>query len=122
MQVNPFDRRTRGWYTISLDTVRGAVILAIVAAFGFGTAVAKTVGAGLVDPADATELAVVAALLAAITWNLITWYRGIPSSSSHALIGGIMGAAIAHGGVAAPNWLASARSPPSAQLRSGATR
>src|SRR5216117_263565 len=71
-----------------------------------GTAVAKTVGAGLVDPKEATELAVVAALMAAITWNLITWYRGIPSSSSHALIGGILGAAIARAGWGAPNWLA----------------
>jgi len=71
-----------------------------------GTAVAKTVGAGLVDPKEATELAVVAALMAAITWNLITWYRGIPSSSSHALIGGILGAAIARSGWGIPNWLA----------------
>jgi PiT family inorganic phosphate transporter len=69
-----------------------------------GTAVAKTVGAGLVDPNQATDLAVVATLLAAITWNLITWYRGIPSSSSHALIGGILGAAIAQSGLGAPHW------------------
>lgn len=71
-----------------------------------GTAVAKTIGSGLVAAKDATEHAVVAALLAAIAWNLITWYRGIPSSSSHALIGGILGAAIAHAGFDAPNWLA----------------
>jgi PiT family inorganic phosphate transporter len=71
-----------------------------------GTAVAKTVGAGLVDPTKATTLAVVATLLAAITWNLLTWYRGIPSSSSHALIGGILGAAIAQSGFGAPDWLA----------------
>lgn len=71
-----------------------------------GTAVAKTVGAGLVDPRQANELAVVTALLAAISWNLFTWYRGIPSSSSHALIGGILGAAIAQAGLGAPNWLA----------------
>src|SRR5919199_3375862 len=58
-----------------------------------GTAVAKTVGAGLVDPKLATEVAVAAALIGAILWNLITWYYGIPSSSSHALIGGILGAA-----------------------------
>ena len=48
----------------------------------------------------------VATLLAAISWNLITWYRGIPSSSSHALIGGILGAAIAQGGFGAPDWMA----------------
>ena len=69
-----------------------------------GTAVAKTVGAGLVDAQQASTLAVVATLLAAITWNLITWYRGIPSSSSHALIGGILGAAIAQSGLGAPHW------------------
>ena len=69
-----------------------------------GTAVAKTVGAGLVDPKEATQTAVIASLLAAITWNLITWYQGIPSSSSHALIGGILGAAIAHSGFATPKW------------------
>jgi PiT family inorganic phosphate transporter len=71
-----------------------------------GTAVAKTVGSGLIDPARASTLAVVATLLAAISWNLITWYRGIPSSSSHALIGGILGAAIAQAGFGAPDWMA----------------
>jgi PiT family inorganic phosphate transporter len=69
-----------------------------------GTAVAKTVGAGLVDPKLATEVAVAAALSGAIVWNLITWYYGIPSSSSHALIGGILGAAIAEAGIASPKW------------------
>src|SRR2546421_8953956 len=64
-----------------------------------GTSVAKTVGSGLVDPKLATEVAVAAALIGAIIWNLITWYYGIPSSSSHALIGGILGAAIAEGGL-----------------------
>src|SRR5437870_5302145 len=83
--------------------------IAMAAFFNFvggvsGTAVAKTVGAGLVDPKLATEVAVVAALVAAIIWNLITWYYGIPSSSSHALIGGIIGAAIAEAGLAAPQW------------------
>jgi PiT family inorganic phosphate transporter len=69
-----------------------------------GTAVAKTVGAGLVDPKLANEVAVAAALIGAIAWNLITWYYGIPSSSSHALIGGILGAGIAEAGLAAPKW------------------
>ncbi|MCC7104235.1 MAG: inorganic phosphate transporter [Chloroflexi bacterium] len=69
-----------------------------------GTAVAKTIGAGLVAPDSITELAVVAALLGAITWNLITWYYGIPSSSSHALIGGIVGAGMAHAGPGVPLW------------------
>jgi len=71
-----------------------------------GTAVAKTVGSGLVDPKLATQSAVAAALIGAITWNLITWYYGIPSSSSHALIGGMLGAVIAEAGLAAPKWLA----------------
>jgi inorganic phosphate transporter, PiT family len=71
-----------------------------------GTAVAKTIGAGLVDASTITQEAVVAALLAAIVWNLITWYIGIPSSSSHALIGGIIGAAIAQSGFSAPQYQA----------------
>jgi PiT family inorganic phosphate transporter len=69
-----------------------------------GTAVAKTIGAGLVDASTITQEAVIAALLAAITWNLITWYFGIPSSSSHALIGGVIGAAIAQAGLSAPKY------------------
>ncbi|MBF6614609.1 MAG: inorganic phosphate transporter [Chloroflexi bacterium] len=64
-----------------------------------GTAVASTVGKGIVAPTNATQLLVVAALLAAITWDLITWRYGIPSSSSHALIFSIVGA-----GVAAAGW------------------
>ncbi|MDQ3814186.1 MAG: inorganic phosphate transporter [Armatimonadota bacterium] len=68
------------------------------------TAVAKTIASGLVPPELATQPAVAAALLGAITWNLITWYYGIPSSSSHALIGGILGATIAEAGFAAPKW------------------
>jgi PiT family inorganic phosphate transporter len=69
-----------------------------------GTAVAKTVGSGLVDTKLVTETAVVAALIGAIIWNLVTWYQGIPSSSSHALIGGILGAAVAEAGFTAPKW------------------
>ncbi len=73
-----------------------------------GTAVATTIAAGLVNPlpydgtgADPNQILVIAALIGAITWNLITWRVGIPSSSSHALIGGLLGAAFAAGGVAA---------------------
>ncbi len=57
-----------------------------------GTAVAKTIGAGLVDEQSTTQAVVAAALLGATTWNLITWRLGLPSSSSHALIGGLLGA------------------------------
>ncbi len=63
-----------------------------------GTAVASTVGKGIVPPTDATQLLVAAALLAAISWDLITWWFGIPSSSSHALIFSIVGAGIASAG------------------------
>ena len=69
-----------------------------------GTAVAKTIGQGLVDASAITQSAVLAALLGAIVWNLFTWYYGIPSSSSHALVGGIVGGAVAHAGAQAPLW------------------
>ncbi len=69
-----------------------------------GTAVAKTIGSGLIDPGAITQSAVLAALLGGIFWNLLTWYYGIPSSSSHALVGGIVGAAVAHAGAQAPLW------------------
>src|SRR5687768_13843125 len=61
----------------------------------FGTAVAKTISSGLVDPAAVTMSTVLYALLSAIVWNLFTWWLGLPSSSSHALIGGLCGAAMA---------------------------
>jgi PiT family inorganic phosphate transporter len=74
---------------------RQAILMAttfnFVGAFA-GTAVAKTIGAGLVEEGTTTEGVIVAALVGAIVWNLITWYRGLPSSSSHALIGGLFGA------------------------------
>ncbi len=71
------------------------------AAFGFGTAVAKTIGSGLIDLAVVTPQVVLAGLIGAIVWDLITWWLGLPTSSSHALIGGYAGAAIAKAGVAA---------------------
>lgn len=61
-----------------------------------GTHVAKTIGAGLVSHEHVTQLVILCALLGAVTWNLFTWWLGLPSSSSHALIGGLLGAAIAH--------------------------
>ncbi len=66
-----------------------------------GTAVAKTIGGGLVEEGTSTTGVVVAALLGAIFWNLITWYRGLPSSSSHALIGGLFGATLIAAGPSA---------------------
>lgn len=62
------------------------------------TAVAKTIGKGIVDPLAITDIVLIAALLSAIIWNLMTLFVGLPVSSSHALIGGIIGGAIAHGG------------------------
>ena len=83
---------------------RHAILMA--ASFNFigafaGTAVAKTIGAGLVDEATTTQTVIVAALVGAISWNLFTWYHGLPSSSSHALIGGLLGATIIAAGVGA---------------------
>ncbi len=70
-----------------------------------GTAVAKTVGAGLVDTRLIDLTPIVCALLGGIFWNLVTWYYGLPSSSSHALMGGLCGAAIASaGGIAGVIW------------------
>src|SRR5205809_2329908 len=68
------------------------------------TAVAKTVGKGIIDTGLATTTVILAALLGAITWNLITWWVGLPSSSSHALIGGLVGAAIAKSGLEGVQW------------------
>lgn len=75
-------------------------VLNVAGAFA-GTHVAKTIGAGIVDAEVVTQMMILSALLGAITWNLITWYFGIPSSSSHALIGGLMGAAWSKAGVGA---------------------
>ena len=66
-----------------------------IAAFTVGTGVAKTVGAGMIDLQYVTPLVILAGLVGAITWDLITWWMGLPTSSSHALIGGYGGAAMA---------------------------
>lgn len=76
-----------------------AAFFNFVAAFGFGTAVAKTVGSGLIDIAIVDPVVILGGLIGAIAWDVITWYYGIPSSSSHALIGGYGGAAVAKAGV-----------------------
>ncbi len=68
-----------------------------------GTAVAKTIGSGLVDEQTTTQAIIAAALIGAIGWNLITWQQGLPSSSSHALIGGLLGATIIGAGAGAVN-------------------
>src|SRR6476620_7102111 len=78
-----------------------AAFFNFVAAFAFGTAVAKTVGSGLVDLRVVTFSVIFAGLIGAIAWDLITWYYGLPTSSSHALIGGYGGAAVAKAGFVA---------------------
>jgi PiT family inorganic phosphate transporter len=78
-----------------------AAFFNFVAAFGFGTAVAKTVGAGMVDLNVVTFEVIFAGLLGAIVWDVITWYFGLPTSSSHALFGGYAGAAVAKAGFGA---------------------
>ena len=76
-----------------------ASVFNFIAFLFFGLHVAATVGKGIVDPHIIDYHVVFGALIGAISWNLITWYYGIPSSSSHALIGGLAGAAVAKGGV-----------------------
>jgi inorganic phosphate transporter, PiT family len=72
-----------------------AAFFNFIAAFGFGTEVAKTMGKGMVDLSLVTPHVILAGLLGAIAWDLITWWWGLPTSSSHALIGGYAGAAMA---------------------------
>ena len=76
-----------------------AAFFNFVAVFVFHLSVAATVGKGIVQPGVVDTHVVFGALIGAITWNLITWYYGIPSSSSHALIGGIVGAVVAKSGI-----------------------
>ena len=81
-----------------MQAVAWAAFFNFVAAFGFGVQVAKTVGKGVVEAGVVDQWVILGALTGAIMWNLITWYFGIPSSSSHALIGGFSGAAVAKAG------------------------
>src|SRR3979490_3073141 len=78
-----------------------AAFFNFVAVFGFGTAVAKTIGKGMIDIHAVTFGVIFAGLMGAIIWDLITWYFGLPTSSSHALIGGYAGAAVAKAGFVA---------------------
>jgi PiT family inorganic phosphate transporter len=78
-----------------------AAFFNFVAAFFFPLNVAKTIGRGLIDPSAVTEYVLLAGLIGAIAWDIITWYYGLPTSSSHALVGGYAGAAIAKIGLSA---------------------
>ena len=84
-----------------LQAVAWAAFFNFVAAFGFGVSVAQTVGKGVVQPAVVDEWVILAGLVGAIAWDLITWYFGLPTSSSHALIGGFAGAAVVKAGLTA---------------------
>jgi PiT family inorganic phosphate transporter len=77
-----------------------AAFFNFVAAFVFGTAVARTIGSGMIDISAVTTSVILAGLIGAIVWDLITWYYGLPTSSSHALIGGYAGAGVAKAGTA----------------------
>lgn len=86
---------------VSTNVLPGRTAVLLAAACNFvgafvGVGVARTIGGDIADPASVTQLVVAAALLGAIFWNLLTWYYGIPSSSSHALIGGLVGAVWCH--------------------------
>jgi PiT family inorganic phosphate transporter len=83
------------------QAVLWAAFFNFVAAFGLGTAVAKTVGAGMVDLSAVTSTVIFSGLIGAIVWDLITWYYGLPTSSSHALFGGYAGAAVVKAGFGA---------------------
>jgi inorganic phosphate transporter, PiT family len=87
--------------------VAWAAFFNFIAAFGFGTAVATTIGKGMIDVSVITFAVVFAGLAGAIIWDMITWYFGLPTSSSHALMGGYAGAAVARAGwgvVIASGW------------------
>jgi inorganic phosphate transporter, PiT family len=81
------------------QAVLWAAAFNFLAAFGFGTAVATTIGRGMIDLAVVTSAVIFSGLMGAILWDLITWYVGLPTSSSHALVGGYAGAAIAKAGL-----------------------
>src|SRR5438477_2494067 len=81
-----------------------AAFFNFVAFMVFGLHVANTIGTGIIDPSVVDATVIFAALVGAIVWNLMTWALGIPSSSSHALIGGLVGAGMAKAGLAAAVW------------------
>ena len=81
-----------------------AAFFNFVAFLVFGLHVAQTVGTGIIDPAIVDTKVIFAALIGAIIWNLVTWGLGIPSSSSHALIGGLVGGGMAKAGISATVW------------------
>jgi len=109
--VNGFHDSANAIATIVVTRVltpHQAVIIAalgnFIGAFVFPVAVATTIGKGIIDPGSITTAILVTALFGAIIWDLITWRWGLPTSSSHALIGGMIGAALVSKGLSAVNW------------------
>ena len=109
--VNGFHDSANAIATIVVTRVltpHQAVIMAalgnFIGAFVFPVAVATTIGKGIIDPGSITTTILIAALFGAIIWNLITWRWGLPTSSSHALIGGMIGAALVSKGASIVNW------------------
>jgi PiT family inorganic phosphate transporter len=95
--------------SVSTRALSARTAVAVAAVMNFlgaftSTKVAQTVGSGLINTQTATAHVLLAALIGAITWNLLTWQLGLPSSSTHALIGGLIGAAIAQGGPNPVDW------------------
>ena len=84
-----------------LQAVGMAAVANFAGPFVFGTAVAATVGKGIIQPEFSTVYVILAGLVGAIVWDLVTWWLGLPSSSSHALIGGLVGSALMVGGLQA---------------------
>lgn len=88
-------------------SIRSAIVMAAILNFAgaiISTKVAATIGKGIVDTGNVTQMVVLAGVAGAIIWDLITWYYGLPASSSHAIIGGLMGSVIAHAGTSALHW------------------
>ena len=88
-------------------TVKSAIFMAAILNFAgamVSTKVAATIGKGIVDKDHVTQMVVLSGILGAIIWDIITWYYGLPSSSSHAIIGGLIGGVMAHSGSAALHW------------------
>jgi PiT family inorganic phosphate transporter len=88
-------------------SVKSAIMMAAVLNFAgamISTKVATTIGKGIVEASDVTQMVVLAGVAGAIVWDLVTWYYGLPSSSSHAIIGGIAGAVFAHSGINSLKW------------------
>ncbi|MGI6119724.1 MAG: inorganic phosphate transporter, partial [Desulfosporosinus sp.] len=92
--------------TRAISPKNAVMLAAVLNLFGalYSTGVAQTIARDIVSPTLATQEVVIAALMSAIIWNLVTWYYGIPSSSSHAIIGGMAGAAVAKAGLNVLQW------------------